>query len=279
MRAPTSHPYVRIVTPVQADEATWQVLELGAAMAKELRAELRALFLTDAQALAAAALPVTRTISYQTGIIRSLDVRMLEAAYRVRAQRVRERLAELCRTEALRWSFAMAEHFEATGILAPSGTGEPPRDRLADNPNEPPSQGISDLLLLDPRSFTVQHQVLPLLHQLTRHTLVGLWDRHAPKPDRVVLFSKGEPNALLPALAIAQSLGVELEIWVYGAEVDERAARSAAIAQWLTDQHSRAMLHEVETGDSNACRHLLRGQANALVLFDSPEIVTAAFGQ
>ena len=40
-----------------------------------------------------------------------------------------------------------------------------------------------------------------------------------------------------------------------------------------------AVLREVETGDSNACRHLLRGQANALVLFDSPEIVTAAFEQ
>lgn len=280
MRAPKFHPSVRIVTPVQAEEATWQALELGAAMAKELQAELRALFLTDDQALAAAALPVTRTISYQTGMIQSLDIGMLEAAYRLRALRVRERLAELCRAEALRWSFEMVERMEATaGILEASGIAERTHHTSTENSTQPQTQGISDLLLLDPRNLAVRHQVLPLLRLLARHNLVGLWDRHAPKPHRVVLLSKGEPSALLPAFAIAQSLGVEWDIWVYGADANERASRSAAVAQWLADQHATATLQEVETGDSTACRLLLREAADALVLFDGPEIVTAAFSQ
>lgn len=276
MRPPASlfqsRAIVRIVTPVQAEETTWQALEIGAAMAKELHAELRALFLTDPDALAAAALPVSRSISYQTGMIRSLEVGMLEAAYRARAARARERVAELCRTEALRWSFEMTSE-----AAAPSIPAEPQAGTGAAEPQAAPE--VYDLLLLDPRSLAVQRLATPLLRLLTRHALLGLWDRQAPKPSRVVLFSKGDRNALLTAASIARQLGVEWEIWVYGRDAASRQDRAAAISDWLAEQNIHVPLEEIATEEGEACRTLLHRHRDDLLLFDSAEILTTGLGR
>jgi len=276
-RGSSSRALIRIVTPVQAEETTWQALEIGAAMAKELRAELRALFLTDADALAAAALPVSHAISYQTGMIRSLEVGMLEAAYRARAARARDRVAELCRTEALRWSFEMT-----TEAAAPSAPAEPQAagGTAAASGAEPRTEAeVYDLLLLDPRSLAVQRLATPLLRLLTRHALLGLWDRQAPKPSRVVLFSKGERNALLTAATIARQLDVEQKTWVYGRDAASREDRAAAISDWLAEQNIHVPLEEIATEEGEACRTLLHRHRDDLLLFDSAEILTTALGR
>jgi hypothetical protein len=143
MRRPAALPFARIVTPIQAEERTWQHLELGAAIAKELRAELRALFLRDADALAAAALPMTQTISFHSGVLRPFDVQILEAAYRAQAARLRTRMTEICRAQALHWSLEI------------DGQAEPPYSKTE---NEAAAgaeiASVRDLLLLDRLYFS-----------------------------------------------------------------------------------------------------------------------------
>lgn len=261
MQPPSSRQFVRVVTPLQAEEATWQALELGAAMAKELRAELRALFLTDANALAAAALPMTRTISYQTGAIGSFDVELLETAYRVRASRARERVAELCRREALQWSFDIAERLDANSSAGP-GAAASVAERY-------------DLLLLDARNLSVPSQCLPLLELLTHHTLIGLWDRQAQKPDHIVLISHGNRGALLVAAAIARTFDVALEVYVCGGSTDERAAISSMIKGFLDDQNMVAEIRDLNLDSESRRRELLQENRNALLVLDGPEIAQA----
>lgn len=254
MRRPTPFPFARIITPIQAEERTWQHLELGAAIAKELRAELRALFVRDADALAAAALPVTQTISFHSGALRPFDVQMLEAAYRAQAARLRNRVDELCRAQALHWSFEI------------DGQAEPPQP--APPASETTAPNVQDLLLLDPSALSVPRLARGLLQLASRHAMIGLWHREALKPSRVVLFSNGDAGALAVAFTLAEQLDIPLDVAVYGDTAAERAVRLEQVrAQFLAEERSATPSLSVVEGRANLA-DLASQHRGALILFD-----------
>lgn len=260
MRRPVPLPIARIVTPIQAEERSWQHLELGAAIAKELSAELRALLLRDADALAAAALPMTQTVSFHTGVLRPFNVQMLEAAYRAQAGRLRARVGEICRTQALHWSFEIDGHTEppSTTLEGEAAAGE-----------QVPS--VHDLLLLDPGFISAPRLAADLLRLASRHVIIGIWHRVALKPQSVLLLSRGEAGAVAVSTAIADRLDIPLEVLVYGDTLDERAKRTELIrAQLQAQEHSAVPSLSVIDGRANL-RDLVSRHRGALVLLDHLE--------
>lgn len=255
MRRPPPFPFARIITPIQAEERTWQHLELGAAIAKELQAELRALFMRDADALAAAALPVTQTISFHSGVLRPFDVQMLEAAYRAQAARLRNRVDELCRAQALHhWSFEI------------DGQAEPPQP--APPVSETTAPNVQDLLLLDPSALSVPRLARRLLQLASRHAMIGLWHREALKPSRVVLFSNGDAGALAVAFTLAEQLDIPLDVAIFGDTAAERAVRLEQVrAQFLAEERSPTPSLSVVEGHVNLA-DLASQHRGALILFD-----------
>jgi hypothetical protein len=83
-------------------------LEIARALAAELRAELNALFVEDANLLRIAALPCTREIGRFSGVVRSLEPHDLERQMRTQADRLRESVSHAARELGLPWTFEVA---------------------------------------------------------------------------------------------------------------------------------------------------------------------------
>ena len=83
-------------------------LDIARALAAELRAELNALFVEDANLLRIAALPCTREIGRFSGVVRSLEPHDLERQMRTQADRLRETVSHAARELGLPWTFQVA---------------------------------------------------------------------------------------------------------------------------------------------------------------------------
>jgi hypothetical protein len=80
---------------------------LGAAadLARDLQAELAALFVEDRTLLRVAALPITREIGRMSGVSRAFEVPDLERMLRRQAELLREQVAAAAQAGRLAWSF------------------------------------------------------------------------------------------------------------------------------------------------------------------------------
>jgi hypothetical protein len=80
---------------------------LGAAaeLARDLQAELAALFVEDRTLLRVAALPITREIGRVSGVSRAFDLPDLERLLRRQAEQLREQVAAVAQAGSLAWSF------------------------------------------------------------------------------------------------------------------------------------------------------------------------------
>ncbi len=261
MRRPMVSPFARIVFPVQADERTWQTLDLGAAIARELHAELRAVFLRDADALAAAALPITRTVSFHTGVVGTFDVAMLEAAYRAKASRLRDHVDRICRTASLRWSIEIE-----SSVDLPPGEEE-------GGAAVPPAIVPHDLLLLDPSLVLRPRLIVNILRLAGRNTLFGIWHRNGEHPAGIVLFSKGEPWPLQAALEFSSALDVRCQVIVYAGAPAEVEERLQAVRRGLGDELERVELNTLFMGQGTRIVDLVNQYKGSLLLFDERELL------
>lgn len=261
MRRPVVSPFARIVFPVQADERTWQTLDLGAAIAQELRAELRAVFLRDADALAAAALPITRTISFHTGAVGTFDVAMLEAAYRAKASQLRDHVDRICRTASLRWSIEIESSVDAPSRDENGAAAAP----SADVPH--------DLLLLDPSLVFRPRLIANILRLARANTLFGIWHRNGEKPASIVLFSRGEPWPLQAAVELASTLNVRCQVIVCAGAPTETERRLQAVRSELEEDTDRVELKMLPIGQSTKIVDLVNQYRGSLLLFDDRELL------
>lgn len=83
-------------------------IDIARALAAELRAELNALFVEDANLLRIAALPCTREIGRFSGVVRALEPHDLERQMRTQAERLRETVSHAARELGLPWTFQIA---------------------------------------------------------------------------------------------------------------------------------------------------------------------------
>ena len=98
------------------------LLGAAAALARDLQAQLAALFVEDLTLLRVAALPVTREIGRVSGVARSFDLPDLERMLRRQAQQLHDQLATAAQTSRLAWSFEVRRGDlleQALRLLAP----------------------------------------------------------------------------------------------------------------------------------------------------------------
>lgn len=98
---------VRIVLTTRPGVEALRLLDEAAILARDLRAELAALFVEDADLLGLAALPFTREVGMASGAVRTTD---LEATTRLLARQAEEVRTLVARTASaldLHWSFAV----------------------------------------------------------------------------------------------------------------------------------------------------------------------------
>ncbi len=256
MRAPDNRRPARIVTPLQCDESTWAALDFAVAMAKTLRAELKGTFLEDLDVLTAASLPITRAVSYRSGQVGSLDPAQVEAHYRALAARARERLAAVCREQALGWSFEIAERTPAV-----AGEGE--------------AEQHHDLLLLDRRMLRRRQNVTTLLRLATRYATVGVWDMTMPQPSRLILVYRGEADGLEVAGELARAMGLALDVVIPDSDGKPGEPLAEPVQEWMAARSIAGTVHEFTPDDPARQDGLLRLTAapGALVIYDRRDLL------
>jgi hypothetical protein len=101
---PTGSPRLERVTLAVGEHAP-DLVDAAAGFARELQAELAALFVEDRTLLRVAALPITREIGRVSGVARAFDLPDLERMLRRQAEQLREQLAAMAQAASLTWSF------------------------------------------------------------------------------------------------------------------------------------------------------------------------------
>lgn len=255
MRAPEMRRPARIVMPLQCDESTWASLDRAAAMAKALHAELKAMFLEDLDVLTAASLPITRSISYRSGQVGTLDPGQVEAHYRALAARARERLATLCREQALSWSFEIAERV--------------PRSEIGEAASSP------ELLLLDRRALRRRQNLRALLQLATRHDTVGVWDMTTDRPSRLILVYRGEAHGLNIAGELARVMELSLDVVIPDSDRKPGEPLAEPVQNWMAEQGIAGTVHEFLPSDPERQAGLLKltETPGALVIYDRRDMI------
>lgn len=264
MRAPETRRPARIVMALQSDESTWASLEHAAAMAAALHAELKATFLEDLDVLAAASLPVTRSIAFRTGRIGTLEPGQVEAHYRALAARARARVAALCRERALAWSFEIAGREPV-----PQPVPEPKAAQPKTEPSRP------ELLLLDRGALRRRQNLRALLQLATRYDTVGVWDMTMDRPVHLILVYREEAESLTVAGELARALGLSLDIVMPDSDGKPGEPLAQPVRQWLAEQGLSGTVHEFVPDDPDRHAGLLglTRTPGALVIYDRRDMI------
>jgi nucleotide-binding universal stress UspA family protein len=103
--SPPPGPVQRILVAVDESEPSRWALIQAAELAAELGAELRGIFVEDAEMVRVASLPPTREIARSTAQVREFDPRRVELAWKVQASQLRERVQQEAEPRRVTWSF------------------------------------------------------------------------------------------------------------------------------------------------------------------------------
>lgn len=218
----------RILLVLDISPRSRAALEMAAALAAELDAELAGLFVEDVDLLRLSGLPFTREIGFLSAVSRPIVPEEVEQAMRREAEEVRCLLAEAADRLRLRWSFHVARGQIATELFA-----------LADE---------LDLIVLGKRA---RLGLRPLGDSLAERE----YRPRAAKPVMAVFDgSAAARRALELAGRLAGASGAELWLLVPAASAAEFALRADA-AKELLARAGRA---------APACRRILSGEIGEL---------------
>lgn len=111
----------RILLALDISPRSRAALEMAAALAAELDAELAGLFVEDVDLLRLGGLPFTREVGFFSSVSRPIGLEEVEQALRREAEEVRRLLAEAAAGRRLRWSYRVARGRIATELFALAG--------------------------------------------------------------------------------------------------------------------------------------------------------------
>ncbi len=95
----------RVFAAIDSSPFGSAALEAAALLATELHAELRGLFIEDINLFRVARMPFAKEVDSLSGTLRRLDVEELERALRIKAEGVRQAIADTAQRTSLNWSF------------------------------------------------------------------------------------------------------------------------------------------------------------------------------
>jgi nucleotide-binding universal stress UspA family protein len=111
----------RVLLALDISPRSRAALEMAAALAAELDAELAGLFVEDVDLLRLGGLPFTREIGFFSTASRPIGLEDVELALRREAEEVRHLLAEAAARQSLRWSYRVTRGRIATELFALAG--------------------------------------------------------------------------------------------------------------------------------------------------------------
>lgn len=111
----------RVLLALDISPRSRAALEMAAALAANLDAELAGLFVEDIDLLSLGGLPFTREIGFLSNVSRPIGLEEVEQALRREAEEVRHLLAEAAARQRLRWSYRVARGRIATELFALAG--------------------------------------------------------------------------------------------------------------------------------------------------------------
>jgi hypothetical protein len=191
-------PRVQRVTLAVREPAP-HLLDAAAALARDLQAQLAALFVEDLTLLRVAALPVTREIGGVSGVSRAFDLADLERMLRWQAQQLHEQLASAARAASLAWSFDVRRGDlleQALELLAPEQAVVLGRRRATAGRARPEERsGVTVVLDAAQGDLCALHIALRVAHGGSVSVL--LTGRHADLPALRVRIEReiGSPTA------------------------------------------------------------------------------------
>lgn len=108
----------RILVALDASRSSEAALEAAATLARDLQAELHAMFIEDSDLLRLAGLPFAREIGLVSSGSRALDESGMQRAFRAQARRAQRALESVSRRYSIRWTFEVTQGQVLPGVLA-----------------------------------------------------------------------------------------------------------------------------------------------------------------
>ena len=217
----------RILVAMDASPDSLAAAEAAAEMAAVLKAELRGLFVEDADLLRLVESPLARELNLLTASSRGAETEEVEGQLRVHARKAREALGRSADRAGIRWSFEVARGSVAGEILAAAAE--------------------ADLVSLGRIGWTMRHRralgkTARALISRARGRVLLLERSVAVKPPIVVLYDASDAgrDALELAVHLASRRNDPLRVLLVGddeerlrSEVAEKLGAEARI-QWLS---------------------------------------------
>lgn len=251
-----------IVAPLQAQESSWASLEFAAQVAKALEVELQGLLLEDEEAFAAASLPFTKAISFQSGAVRNFDIVGLEAAYRASASRAKARVSTIGVQHAVACSFSVLNRF---GKQTSSSSSDVLESSTA-------------LLVIDRR------QIEQWRRQSNRKWLLGVAPIYlvcnpvSTKQTRIRLLYEGKRETLAAAAKISTSLSFTLEVLTLADNRDTLDRRLRQARDWIRRRQIKAKVSGLLTDDREWLHKVTNMTDDDIVLFDRTDLLSSLVG-
>jgi nucleotide-binding universal stress UspA family protein len=110
----------RILVALDASRSSEAALEAAASLARDLQAELHAMFVEDSDLLRLAGLPFAREVGLLATGPRTLNESGMQRALRSQARRAQQAIESVSRRYSIRWSFEVTQGQVLSGVLAGS---------------------------------------------------------------------------------------------------------------------------------------------------------------
>lgn len=241
---PTEAPTVqRVVVGLDSTSADADLLQVAAALALALRAELAGLYIEDEQLLRLAELPIARELGFPSARPRRLAPHDVQRALRVQADRARQLMAGLAEQLELSWTLEVVR-------------GEMSRSALT-------FTTITDLLIVGGSQYR------SLMMEKRRAPIAG-YESLAARPVAVLFDGSGAAlRALLVARLLAGESGSRLLVLIPAQDREAFQSLREEAANALEQQSADYMF--IPGGDFDTLKRALQGQHAAAIFWPRRE--------
>lgn len=240
----------RVLVALDPCDVVPEDFEASAQLAAGLKAELVALFVEDANLIAAAGLPFARLIPAGCRDLVALDAAAMRRAIRVAEGRAREHLSRAAQRWQLKWSFEVTEVRQAGETMA--------RLRSEDFLTLAGTGGRRAVISRRTAAVRAERAACPIM----------LLRRDGRRGQPVSVLYEGAEETLALGRDLARAYESPLLVLVAGEGEGVQAGREAEAARWLAASGAAGVAQRITAQDTAGIGRLL-GEVNAgLVVVD-----------
>lgn len=244
----------RILVALDNSPQGQAALRTAAQLAAQLQGELEGVFVEDDNLLRLCDLPFCQEVGLFSATPRPLDSRSVERQLRGLATSLRQSLAQVAGAMHIPWSFRVARGCVADELLAAAENAF----LLTLSHHE---QAFASPVGITAQ-LVAQRSTRPLL-------ILGKANQLVRPFTLVYTASESASRALHFATRLVRSGNQPLQIWLQ-ANVAEREAQAAQVAQWLVKQGVQS--YSIRSGDAPSLQSLVQTQSTGTVILPAEHI-------